>query len=359
MAFNDATQTIITDMTNVVKDIEVDSQQLDSTSDQGETTWTQSDWPEYYGFYRDIPELTAAIDAMATWTVGKGFQADPVTTLILDTIRGWGKDTFNTILENLVRTMLIGGDAFAEIIRDDQENIINLKPLNPRDIQIVVDRKGMIKRYERINRVNKQRPRRIPIEDIFHLARNRIGDQIHGTSVITACKWVIEARNEVMKDWRKVLHRNVVPLRIIEVDSTNSTKLAALKAEYEQAIRLGEVLIIPKGTVEIKNEPIILENPQQWINYLGNFFYEIVGVPKIIIGNAQELTEAAAKISYLTFQQRVEEEQLFIEENVLNQLNWVINLQFPASLENELLSDNKKDGPENIDPSDTTEGGVQ
>ncbi|GAJ20677.1 unnamed protein product, partial [marine sediment metagenome] len=58
----------------------------------------------------------------------------------------------------------------------------------------------------------------------------------------------------------------------------------------------------------------------------------------------------------LAYQQGVEEEQLFIEEQVLSQLNLVIELEFPASLENELLSDNKKDGAQNIDASETTAG---
>ena len=57
---------------------------------------------------------------------------------------------------------------------------------------------------------------------------------------------------------------------------------------------------------------------------------------------AQEITEASAKIAYLAFEQTIEEEQLYIEEQVLNQLNLEIELEFPASLENELISDRSK-----------------
>ncbi len=84
-------------------------------------------------------------------------------------------------------------------------------------------------------------------------------------------------------------------------------------------------------------------------------FYEAVGVPQIILGGSGEFTEASAKIAYLAFQQNIEEEQLFIEEQCLSQLNLVIELEFPVSLENELLSDNKKDGDETESkPSETT-----
>ncbi|KKK54497.1 hypothetical protein LCGC14_3084130, partial [marine sediment metagenome] len=40
--------------------------------------------------------------------VGKGYQADEETTMLLDTIKGNGKDTFNSILENNIRTYHIG-----------------------------------------------------------------------------------------------------------------------------------------------------------------------------------------------------------------------------------------------------------
>jgi len=97
-------------------------------------------------------------------------------------------------------------------------------------------------------------------------------------------------------------------------------------------------------------------DPKAWIEAQGDFFYEAVGVPQIILGGSGEFTEASAKIAYLAFQQNIEEEQLFIEEQVLSQLNLVIELEFPASLENELLSDKAKDGAQNIDPSETTAG---
>jgi hypothetical protein len=81
-----------------------------------------------------------------------------------------------------------------------------------------------------------------------------------------------------------------------------------------------------------------------WIQVLNQYFFQAVGVPQIIIGGSQELTQTAAQIAYLAFEQTIEEEQLYIEEQVLAQLNLEINLEFPASLQNNLLSDQSKDG---------------
>jgi len=114
-------------------DFAVDAQRTDGPSDQKETKWFNDKWSTHFGYYTDekVPEITAVIDGKASWTVGKGFKADEVTTMLLDTIKGNGFDTFNTILENVMRTMLIGGNFYAHIIRDEEENLINLKPLEP------------------------------------------------------------------------------------------------------------------------------------------------------------------------------------------------------------------------------------
>ncbi|GAH14435.1 unnamed protein product, partial [marine sediment metagenome] len=52
-------------------------------------------------------------------------------------------------------------------------------------------------------------------------------------------------------------------------------------------------------------------------------------------------------------QQNIEAKQLFWEEQILNQLNLVIELEFPADLMNSVLSDRKKDGkPTAIKPDE-------
>ena len=96
-------------------------------------------------------------------------------------------------------------------------------------------------------------------------------------------------------------------------------------------------------------------NPLPWIQQLNQDFFQATGVPQIIVGGAQEITEASAKIAYLAFEQIIEEEQLFVEEQVLAQLGIEIDLEFPASLQNELLNDNRKaETMQASTPEDTT-----
>ena len=341
----------------------VPSETLDSAQDQDETEYINVHADEQMGYYKKISELKSAIDAKARWVIGKGLKSNELTELTLSTIKGHGKDTFNTILANQIRIAEIQEDSYAEIIRDNDNILINLKPLNTATMKIVANRQGMIIRYEQINRVNNKTLQTFTPEQIFHLSRGRIGDEIHGISVVDVVKEIIDTRNEAIRDYRTLLRRNVNPVKLWEIDTDNPAKVATFQAKVDKAFLNSENLVVPQGSVLPPNiisvAPNATLNPLPWINTLTQNFYQEVGVPQIIAGGAQEITEASAKIAYLAWEQTVEEYQLYVEEQVLSQLNLEINLEFPASLQNELLSDGRKDVESGAtSPEDTSVQGV-
>ena len=345
----DIAKTTTTDLTGTVTDYSVTSQNLDSPGDMQTETWY--DFPnsgEYLGYYKTIPELKKAIDALAIWTVGKGVQTDTQTKILLENLTGWGEDTFQSITENLIIQKKVFGDAFAEIIRGEDGIILNY----PGDMRVVVDNKGIIKRYEQRVGKGKGKPTVFKPEEILHLSNDRIGNEIHGTSVIEVCKWIIDARNEAMTDYRKVLHRNVVPVRIIEIDTDNTAKRNALITEYQDAIKKGEVLVIPKGTVDIKDAPVSIQNPIEWIRYLENFFYQAVGIPRVI-ASAEGFSEASSKVGYLTFEPVYTREQTLLEEDIWNQMAYRVKFNRPPSLHGLMEETEEKNvGQVGIEPSE-------
>jgi hypothetical protein len=330
-------------LTSSMVDFSVTPQETDGATGDIEFRWQMTDWAQNLGYYKDIPELQTAVDAKANWTMGAGFEADEITTLLLASIKGNGKDSFNTILSNDVRVYTIAGDSFNEIIRDKENNdvLVNLKPLDPSTMVVITNTQGRIVRYEQTNKNKKPNKRFMP-DEIFHLSRKRIADEVHGISIIPAVKWIIDARNEAMQDWRRVLHRNVDPLWIFHLDTDNPTEIAAFKAKNDAARKNGENMYIPKGVVVPELVTTVANaslNPLTWINQLNDYFFQTVNVPQIIVGNAKEFTDASGKIVYLSYEQSVKGEQMYIEEQVLGQLNLQIDLTFPASLQNETLSD--------------------
>ena len=341
----DINKASVGDMKTNVTDYSVDTVSLDSPSGQKEKSWTNTNFAQYMGYYKKIPEVGSTIDCKGFWTVGKGYKTDEKTKKILEKIDGWGKDSFNTIMENCVRTYNIGGDAFCEIIKDKKGKLLNLKPLNPANMVIWANSQGRITRYEQITNV-PDRTIKFKPEEIFHLCWNRIADEIHGTSILEKIEEIILMRNEAMADMKKVFHRYVKPLWIWQLDTDDATKIAAFKAKADKTVENAENIYIPKGAAEAERMSVpqySTLDPLPWIENLTNYFYQATSIPDVILGTAEQTTEASAKILYLAFQQSIEKNQLFLEENIKAQLGLEVNFEFPASIEKNLMEDENKD----------------
>lgn len=356
MALTDIGSTEVGDMTNKVTDVVIPAINTDGATGQVETTWQNTKWSQWLGYYKTVPEVKTAIDMRAIWTLGKGYKANVRTTILLDSIKGWGMDTFNSILKNMIVTRRVGGDAYAEIIRD-KNKLINLKPLDPGTIVIVVNSQGMIKRYEQTSKTTKVTKKFEP-KQIFHLINKRIADEIHGVSDIEAIEEIILANNESFVINKQIIKNFAKPKMMVEIDSDDDTKIDGFIKKFDEATAKGDNLFYPKGTVN----PEVLAVPSNatlnvlpWREHLKNYFFQVVGIPQIILGSSGEFTESTAKIAYLAFQQSVEDEQLDIEEQIWRQLYLKIELEFPATLQNEMISDTNKDGQQQemgMQPSD-------
>lgn len=226
-------------------------------------------------------------------------------------------------------------------------------------MRIVYNSFGIIEKYKYPN-FKKGGFDEFTPERILHFVNNRIENEIHGTSIIDSVESIILKRNEALEDYQKVLHRNVYPVKIWYLDTDDETEILKFVRKIENTTKDKENIFIPKGQAEVSVSSVAPNstlNPLPFINYLSNFFFQAVGIPQIILGGSQEFTEATAKISYLAFQQSVEDEQREVEAQIWSQLAIKINLIFPASLENELLSDKAKDKTSGAtQPNDTTAG---
>ena len=358
MAKYDITKTTTTDMTGEVPNFSVAAKTTDGVSESKETLWNNEDFQEHNGYYLTRPELKKAIDAYATWVVGKGFiPEDEETKVILNSVRGWGEDTLGSLLWNMIVVKKYHGDSFAEIVRDPENgDLANLKPLDPSVVTTIVGNNGVILRYEVRSKIKeKDGVKTLQPHEVLHLSNDRVADNIHGTSVVDCVKWAIDARNEAMEDYRRILHRSTI--RVMEVDEDDKTRLSQIKGDYAQAIKKGELLLVPKGTQEIRDLSAPQSQHIEWIRYLENFFYQAVGIPKVILGGPEEFTEASSKISYLTYEQIYTREVVDLEADLWNQIGLKIKFTRPASLKNELLdSEEKNTGQVGFQPNDTEAG---
>lgn len=303
-----------------------EQQDTDGVEDQKETTYVNEKWQKYWGIFNSVPELQNAILMKGIWNTGKGWTADGVNKAKLDLISGWGKDTWDDIIFNMDVMSMINGDSYAEIIRQDGR-LINLKPLNPGTIKIVVDSNGRIKHYEQW--MKKVKIKKIARKDMFHLCFNRLADQIHGISKIESMLPIIEADQQSFEQMNNIMRFQAHPFIIFKMKTDNTTKISNFKAKVRDVRKDGDDLFIPDDENLLSWEVVQISPSQvimNWRDDLRNKFYRAFGLPQIVPGGGEKGTGSESRTIYLAFEQLVAQRQLYLEKQIWTQL--AIRLKF-------------------------------
>lgn len=342
-----------TDYSNQGTEFSVDLIDTDGSEHKGVIFYPN--FKKWHGYYRQIPELRAVINKFASWTFGRGIKGEDKEIKKLERIKGFGKDSPRSVLKNQWRTALICGDSFAHKIRDKAGRLTNLKPLNPGTTGILTNEFGILIGYVVLgsNRI-------YDVEEIYHLSYERIADEMHGIPFPEALEELVLSRNEGIADLRVLYHRTVKPIQFFEVETDDTTKLNSMESTINDAYKKSENVVIPKGVVgEIKSSqgiksPGLTIDNLNYLKFIVRQFVTACGMPEVVMGWGAETTEASSKIIYLAFQQEIEDMQLYNQEQIKEQLGIEINLEFPASIEEELQRDEKKDSGQlketNTDP---------
>ncbi len=334
------------------------SEDVDRASGTPELTrWQSENWETYNGYYKKHLAIKAVINKIGMWTIGKGHTAEKKVKKITDNIKGWGKDTFDEILDNQIRVKHINGDSYAEIIRD--KKLINLKPLNPGSMIHLVNAQGILEKYAQVQTDGTEKS--FDLDQIFHLSMNRTADEIHGTGDIESLTTFLDKIKQIDEDMAVMFHRFVVPLVIWRLNTDDKTAMATFKAQEKAAWNTGSNLIIPDTAVDYQ----LLEagkgvgkiiNPMEWRNKWTEEVIKGGGVPALIMAIESGTTEASSKMVYLAWQIVIDKEQKSIINQVKSQLGLEIKLPDPPKIDQSLMSDEKKDAnpQKKIKPSETT-----
>lgn len=342
MAFNVIGGT--SDLDQSISVVETPSSDIDSEGAGTLTRWQSDNWSIYNGYYKQNNPIKGIINKLGTWSVGKGIEAEENVDKILRRIRGWGKDSFDDILNNLVRVRHINGDAYAEIIRDTAGRLINLKPLNPGRMVHVVNGQGILQFYEW--RKSNGLVEKMEVKDVFHLVLNRDADEIHGTGDIESITGYLDKVKQLDEDMATLFHRYIVPIMLIKLDTDDTTKIASYKTQMDKALNTGQNIYTPQGSVEsdILELKAGNENTLEWRKTWVDEIVRSGGVPALIMAQEAGSTEASSKMVVFTWEQVIREEQKYLEVQIKNQLGLEVNLVPPASIEENVKEDEAKDG---------------
>ena len=341
-----------TDFKTQVPDFIVTAKALDNANDGNEETFTYFDKAtENFGYYFNHPQVSSPINALATWTVSRGWTTrDKLLEQELKHVSGMGQDTFETVMWNHEVVKLIVGDAFLEVLRQNSV-IINMIPISPERVKIV-SKGARITRYEIWDGskwIKKD------VEEILHSSNKRIGDQITGTSFIQSGKAVIDTLLEAHADERTIKHRDKA-LGIVYYKTNNAGKITFANTQIEAAVKNGEMVGLPEDTAKIEPYPSrSSEDRQNWLQYNENLYYQTGGVPRSI-ATSDGTSEVGGKMGHVIFEPIYTKEQVDLEGDLLRQQAIDIKFNRPPSLGGlqPQIDESKNTGQINIQPNDVT-----
>ena len=163
----------------------------------------------------------------------------------------------------------------------------------------------------------------------------------------------IDGKSVVLEFQTKELAQDYLEM-ITKSFSIELKEIEAYKKKLDSAMELGENLVVPKGVVDSMEKISIPQfstlDPLPWIKMLQNEFLKAEGIPDVVMGVSGQATESESKMLYLSWQQVVEFNQMFLEEQIKAQLGIDVEFEFPADITPAFSTDNKKDAsPKNRD----------
>ena len=334
-----------------VPDFIMQAKALDTDNSDGETITYFENAVNDLGYYTNDPIVFSAANGLATWGFSLGWTADSTTIAEFEHITGRGNDTFETIMWNHEVIKLVVGDAFMNIVWSENKTIIlNLVPISPERVRIISE-DGRIKRYEVWNGKDWKE---IKIEDMYHTSNKRIGDQIHGTSQITAIRKSIDARQEAEADERVIKHRDKA-LGIVYYKTNNEGKIKFANKAITKGVTDGDIIGLAEGTAEIKPYPSrSSEDRQNWIQSRENHTYASLGIPRNMI-TSDGTSEVGGINGHLIFEVTSGKEALDEEKAIWSQMARKISFTRPISLApNTQQNQDKNTGTTQIQPQEAT-----
>ena len=276
-----------------------------SENDDTSPTVRTAEFKSYKRAYERVPLVTAIIDVQADQAVQEFYFEGPnkekLTKLADDT-------TLLRFFHNITKSMLIYGNAYAEIVKKGDE-IVELKPLNPIWIDVWRKNNGDVIGYSQIisdkhlvlwgstgkAEINKKFKTRIAsIDSIAHFKYNVIASEKYGRGVLAPLMKDLQIKLDMEEDLKKVIFKYVAPLIWAKVGndqfpanesvvSTISSTLKDLQAESE----ITTSHLVELGVLDFNAKGMDIKTP---IDHVESQIVTGGQVPPVLLGRSGEGT---------------------------------------------------------------------
>jgi len=202
----------------------------------------------YYQIYSRNPYPYASVDRIVLWALQGELEANAKNPSIKQYFQKLIESTnIDSDTHGILRTMLVFGDAYVRLVRNDKGDLERLHHLDPKNVEIKCDKEGKITEFAA--KFDEEITSYSP-ENVLHFRWNPQKNTPYGTSIMKGLGPLVEREDKIMSDFLSALEKSTLghPTNFDSERNLNELKtIPYMIAEYTQ---------VPIGllTMNVENE---------------------------------------------------------------------------------------------------------
>ncbi|MEM3788294.1 MAG: phage portal protein [Candidatus Bathyarchaeia archaeon] len=259
------------------------------------------DLPKYKDLYNFTPYIKAAIDVTVNLAISNGFELEGGEDSVRQWLTNWldEQDILQT-LRIIATDMLVFGNAYLEMCREETGRITWLKPLDPVHMRVRRDAYGQVLGYIQLLTFP---PVVFASNEIVHFkwgAKSWWYEYSYGTSLLRPLLKIQALIDQLEEDMAIIVHTYAKPMLVVRAGTPerpfSDQQLAELVEAFRDRRPATDVFV--RGDVEVEVVPSLTKdvNITWWLDYLYTQREAVLGVPKIFMGKSEGTNRATAEV---------------------------------------------------------------
>jgi hypothetical protein len=259
------------------------------------------DLATYKDRYTFIPYIKASVDVTVNMAIAQGFELEGSKDEVREWLTDWLEE--HNILQTLriVGTdMLVFGNAYLEVCRDEDTEVSWLKPLDPVFMRVRRNEYGDVFGFIQLLTMP---PVVFTPQDIVHFrygAKSWWFEWSYGTSLLRPLLLVQSYIDSLEQDMATIMHIYTKPMLVVKCGTPqvpwSDTQLAGLMEVFRDRQPATDVFVRSDVDVTVVQSMTKEVNIEWWLNYLLIQRSSVLGVPKIFLGESEKTNRATAEI---------------------------------------------------------------
>lgn len=296
-------------------------------------TWWGQPQPVSYKLiwkaYQEEPIIRACVDITVDAIVGDGWVIEGDTELHVKKVEKLFKAAdFQKFLQDTVTSLIIYGDAYAEIVRNGAGTVQFFRPVDAATVRIDYDEHGDTMKY--IQRVLHRRVDFYP-DEMIHFSINNTGGRVYGNTPIQSVVYTIQTKMSAYNFNAEYFRRNGLPRSIYTTKNLSQEQVNRMATTLRSATPQTDILL-NAGAGEVTHTLVAPSNQDMQFVELMNFLrQEIIaatGVPPIFLGITEGSNRSNSQTQMESWDRKKKKLRLMIQDIVNLKLLTTANFGF-------------------------------